>query len=87
MRERASWLSDERALQTIFSERQKGRGTTWRQMAWNRVFPERTWKLERADDHPKRPRVTIPKNKLAPSLNSEDRKKKGTDLSEDDDDA
>jgi hypothetical protein len=30
------------------------------------VFPERTWRLEQAEGHPKRLRATIPKNKLGP---------------------
>jgi hypothetical protein len=35
-------------------------------MTWNRVFPERMWKLERPEGPPKRPRATIPRNRLEP---------------------
>src|ERR1700733_7981575 len=41
-----------------------GRGTTWREMAWHQVFPERMWRLEPAGGLPKRLRATIPKHKL-----------------------
>ena len=41
-----------------------GQRNNVREMAWHQVFPERMWRVEPAEDLPKRLRATIRKHKL-----------------------